>query len=90
MLKMVCFTGSRARVVTLTMILLAGCLTLKQGKWLAHIRVNGKERQIGTFLTIDEAVKARKNAEEINGYHDNHGRDIYVDLPYIDPWNRIN
>lgn len=68
----------------------SGVRRTKSGKWSAHIRVNGKERQIGTFLTMDEAVKARKNAEEINGYHDNHGRDIYVDLPYIDPWNRIN
>lgn len=32
-------------------------------KWLVSIRYDGKQRHIGTFANIDEAVKARKEAE---------------------------
>lgn len=39
----------------------------KSGKWVAVI-------QVGTFLTKDEAVAARKAAEIALGYHPNHGR----------------
>lgn len=33
-----------------------------------------KDVHIGYFKNFDDAVKARRNAEESNGYHKNHGR----------------
>lgn len=36
----------------------------KSGRWLASIRINGKLKHLGSFGSIDEAVKARRSAEE--------------------------
>ena len=44
------------------------------GKWRALIRIGGKVKTIGRFLSFEEAVMARKEAERKNGYHANHGR----------------
>lgn len=41
------------------------------GKWCAAI---GKREKLGYFSDFDEAVKARKAAEDRYGYHANHGR----------------
>lgn len=41
------------------------------GKWCAGI---GKREKLGYFSDFDEAVKARKAAEQRLGYHQNHGR----------------
>lgn len=47
----------------------------KQGKmWNARIAVNGKEIGLGLFSNIDDAVNARKEAEEKYGFHPNHGK----------------
>lgn len=35
-----------------------------QGKWIARIKINGKEKHLGTFSCYEDAVKARKQAEE--------------------------
>lgn len=67
----------------------SGVRKVNDGKWIAYIPINGKTKQLGTFLTMAEAVAARKSAETILDYHDNHGRDLYLDEPYIDPWERI-
>ena len=36
----------------------------KDGKWCAYIADNGKKRWLGRFLTFEEAVSAREEAEE--------------------------
>ena len=43
-------------------------------KWHVMIGVNGKGKYVGRFDNFDEAVKARKEAEEKYGFHYNHGR----------------
>ena len=43
-------------------------------KWTAQISINKKRVYIGNFTTIEEAIQARKEASEQNGYHKNHGR----------------
>lgn len=35
-----------------------------QGKWMARIKINGVDRYLGRFDTIEDAAKARKNAEQ--------------------------
>lgn len=35
-----------------------------KNKWCARIQVNGKKKHLGTFNTIEEAIAARKKAEE--------------------------
>lgn len=35
----------------------------KRGRWISYIGVNGKNTYLGSYLTIDEAIHARKNAE---------------------------
>lgn len=42
-------------------------------KWCAQIVVNRKNIVLGYFTEIDEAVKARKLANERYGFHANHG-----------------
>jgi len=44
------------------------------GKWLAVIRCNYAQRHLGCFDTFDEALAARKKAEQESGFHPNHGR----------------
>ena len=41
--------------------------------WLARIGVDGTKVLLGTFRTFDEAVAARKAAEKLLDYHENHG-----------------
>lgn len=43
-------------------------------KWRVIIKVDKKQKHIGYFLTIEEAIEARKKAEIEYGYHENHGR----------------
>lgn len=33
-------------------------------KWVAHININGKPKHLGIFLTQEEAIAARKTAEQ--------------------------
>lgn len=44
------------------------------GKWRSYIQVNSRQRFLGYFTDIIDAVEARKNAEIEIGYHQNHGR----------------
>lgn len=46
--------------------------------WIARISVNGKEKHLGVFKTIDEAIKARKAAEKEHNFHPNHGRGKHL------------
>ena len=46
-----------------------------RNKWVAAMNMNGKRIHLGYFETIDDAAKARKSADTIHGFHENHGRD---------------
>lgn len=46
----------------------------RTGKWLVQIRAEGRKIRVGAFEHFDDAVAARKAAEERYGYHENHGR----------------
>lgn len=43
-------------------------------KWVANIGVNGKNKYLGSFPDINEAIAARAAANIKFGYHENHGR----------------
>ena len=43
-------------------------------KWTAQINVNGRAIGLGCFDLFSEAVIARKAAERVLGYHENHGK----------------
>lgn len=45
-----------------------------KNRFIASIGVNNRTKHIGTYKTLKEAVKARKDAEIKYGYHENHGR----------------
>lgn len=42
-------------------------------KWHARIKVDGKNKNLGLFLTLDEAKAARCAADKKYGFHQNHG-----------------
>lgn len=46
----------------------------EKNKWHAQINVGGKKHNFGFFDDFDAAVAARKRAEEVFGFHENHGR----------------
>ena len=43
-------------------------------RWLARIKVDGKSYELGAFTEFSDAVNARKNAEVLYGFHENHGK----------------
>lgn len=43
-------------------------------RWVAHISVDGNKIHLGYFVNFHEAVNARKNAEVLYNYHENHGK----------------
>lgn len=45
-----------------------------KGKWCPKIGVDGKLISLGRFSDKDEAIRVRKDAEIIYGFHENHGR----------------
>ena len=44
-------------------------------KWRARIMVDGADIHLGHFFLFHEAVNARKNAEVLYDFHENHGKD---------------
>lgn len=52
----------------------SGVYPSRSGGFTARIRDSGKLIHLGTFRTLEEAAKARREAEERLGYHRNHGR----------------
>jgi len=42
--------------------------------WHAYIYVNNKKIGLGKYITKEEAIKVRKEAEEKYGFHPNHGK----------------
>ena len=48
----------------------------KQGKkWNPRINVNNRYISLGMFSNFDDAVRARKAAEKLYGFHENHGQN---------------
>ena len=45
-------------------------------KWMAQIAVGGENRYLGIYSNIDDAIAARKDAEQRFGFHQNHGRTM--------------
>lgn len=46
----------------------------KHGSYIAQIWVNKKYEYLGSYATKEEAIAARKAAEQRHGFHKNHGR----------------
>ena len=65
--NMKCFSNSTTKV--------PGVSFHKQtSKWRAYITVDTKQRSLGCFDAFEDAVAARKQAEQTHGFHKNHGR----------------
>ena len=47
----------------------------RTGKWEANIKVDYKKIHLGTYSYFEGAVTARKEAEILYGFHENHGRE---------------
>jgi len=47
----------------------------ENNKWLAYISIDGKRSYLGYHTEYSDAVNARKNAEVLYGFHENHGKD---------------
>lgn len=60
-----------------------------KGLWSASLTHLGNRICLGYFNSQEEAINARKSADKRFSFHGNHGRDRYLDTPYIDPWNRV-
>lgn len=46
----------------------------ERGKWVAFINYGGGRKSLGRFSSKEDAIVARKHAEVVHGYHENHGR----------------
>jgi hypothetical protein len=49
------------------------CWAKRQKRWHAQITYNNKNRHIGYFKSLDEAIAAYKSEAEKYGFHENHG-----------------
>ena len=45
-------------------------------KWMAYIKLNGKQKTLGYFDNLEEAILARQIANIEYGFHINHGRMV--------------
>ena len=52
------------------------CWDKANNKWQAYIIVNGKNINLGRFVSKSDAVKTRKNASIKYSFHENHGAHI--------------
>lgn len=43
-------------------------------KWNAYIKIDGKRKSLGYYRDVDDAIKARKDAEIEFCFHKNHGK----------------
>lgn len=43
-------------------------------KWLAMVTLKGKAQYLGLYESLFDAVSARKSAESLYGFHENHGK----------------
>ncbi len=53
----------------------SGCTGVfrKHDRWFALITFHGKRKHLGTFRSLDAAIKARKDAERELGFSPEHG-----------------
>jgi len=51
-----------------------GVYESKHNTFVAHIRVDTKRINLGSYKTFEEAVVAREKAETLYGFHKNHGK----------------
>lgn len=51
-------------------------VTFREGKWVAQIPMPDGGRHLGKYVTVEEAIAARRAAERVLGYHKNHGRSL--------------
>lgn len=47
----------------------------KNSNWAAQIKINNKQKSLGSFNNIFDAACSRRNAEIKYGFHENHGSD---------------
>ena len=46
----------------------------RYGRFVASIKLEGRQIHLGSYATCEEAMAARAGAERVLGYHPNHGR----------------
>ena len=46
----------------------------KNKRWRAYISIDKKRKYLGCYASFSDAVDARKDAEILYGYHENHGK----------------
>lgn len=46
----------------------------ERGKWAAYITLADRKKHLGRFSCLGQAIRARKEAETLHGFHENHGR----------------
>lgn len=53
----------------------------KQEKWIAYIKINGKRKHLGSFSNKNDAILARKHAEEVyfGEYQYNEPTQLFID-----------
>ena len=51
------------------------CWSKNSNKWRAYIKFDGVQVSLGYHIRYSDAVDARKNAEILYGYHENHGAE---------------
>jgi hypothetical protein len=51
-----------------------GIYPSRSGKWWCRIKVGSEVKHLGTFDSLEIAIKARLEAEVKYGYHENHGK----------------
>lgn len=50
----------------------------KNSAWRAKVQVSGKTIHVGRFKLLDDALAAVKAARSDCGFHENHGKPVYV------------
>lgn len=51
-----------------------GVFKSRAGNWWVEVQIRGKREHVGTFYTFEDAVLARKQAQDRLGFSVNHGR----------------
>lgn len=58
----------------------SGCMGVVWHKvrklWQAQLKIDNKTLYLGGYKDIKDAISARKEAEVIYGFHDNHGKEL--------------
>lgn len=51
------------------------CYHKRNKRWIAYINTQVGQVRLGSFINFQDAVNARKNAEIVYEYHENHGTE---------------